>query len=420
MGNTVAIIGGGISGTSMARLLSETHEVTLFERREKLGGLVSCDQVNGSLFHKVGGHVFNTKNEEVSEWFWSFFDKQKEFIKAKRNAKIYFQGKYIGYPLENHLYQLPRETVKQVIDDLLMVACDNGTKKIDNFDDFLKSNFGNRLYELYFKPYNAKIWNRDLELIPLEWLDGKLPMPDVSDIITSNFFRKEESEMVHSTFFYPKKGGSQFIIDRLSKSLNTRISEPIFQIEKIEGKFLLNEQYEFDSVIYTGDIRSLDEIFQHDSSNLADAFSSVKSLASNGTSNVFCETDKTDISWLYLPGVEYKAHRIIYTGNFSETNNRNGAERKTCVVEFSGIHQEEEMRRQLEHLPGNLKPLAFNFEKNSYIIHDSSTRRKIQAVKKCIEPLGMYLLGRFAEWEYYNMDKCIESAMELKKTKFSN
>jgi UDP-galactopyranose mutase len=26
---------------------------------------------------------------------------------------------------------------------------------------------------------------------------------------------------------------------------------------------------------------------------------------------------------------------------------------------------------------------------------------------------GIYLLGRFAEWEYYNMDKAIEAAMKL-------
>ena len=27
----------------------------------------------------------------------------------------------------------------------------------------------------------------------------------------------------------------------------------------------------------------------------------------------------------------------------------------------------------------------------------------------------IYLLGRFAEWEYFNMDKCVEQAMSLKK-----
>ncbi|MEJ7682717.1 MAG: hypothetical protein WKG06_33635 [Segetibacter sp.] len=33
------------------------------------------------------------------------------------------------------------------------------------------------LYQLYFGPYNSKIWNTDISKVPLEWLDGKLPMP---------------------------------------------------------------------------------------------------------------------------------------------------------------------------------------------------------------------------------------------------
>jgi UDP-galactopyranose mutase len=49
--------------------------------------------VNGNLFHLVGGHVFNSKNETVLEWFWRFFDKDKEFVKASRNAKIFLNGR---------------------------------------------------------------------------------------------------------------------------------------------------------------------------------------------------------------------------------------------------------------------------------------------------------------------------------------
>ena len=55
----VAVIGAGISGVSVARMLNEKAEVTVFEKKDKPGGLIACDVVDGNLYHKVGGHVFN-------------------------------------------------------------------------------------------------------------------------------------------------------------------------------------------------------------------------------------------------------------------------------------------------------------------------------------------------------------------------
>ena len=60
-----AIIGGGISGLSIANLLEKDHEVTIFESDSRPGGMIKCDIINGSLFHRTGGHVFNTKRQDV-------------------------------------------------------------------------------------------------------------------------------------------------------------------------------------------------------------------------------------------------------------------------------------------------------------------------------------------------------------------
>ena len=41
----------------------------------------------------------------------------------------------------------------------------------------------------------------------------------------------------------------------------------------------------------------------------------------------------------------------------------------------------------------------------------------IKELKNILEPLGFYLLGRFAEWEYYNMDVAIGASMDLMNEK---
>ncbi|TDO19016.1 protoporphyrinogen/coproporphyrinogen oxidase [Pedobacter duraquae] len=410
------VIGSGISGLSVSRMLSPDFEVEILEKSDKIGGLIKCERIDGNLFHRVGGHVFNSRNTAVLDWFWKHFDQEHEFLKAVRNAKILMNDDLIGYPLENYLYQLPEEKSKSVISELLDMLTKEKKEihEYDNFRDFLIGNFGENLYNLYFGPYNSKIWNTDISKVPLEWLDGKLPMPEIKEVILSNIYKKEESTMVHATFFYPKRDGSQFIVNRLAEGLNIRTSYQVSEINWVDGKLVINNSLDADILIYCGDVRMLSSIIKIEDVALHEALKRVVNLPSNGTSNVLCETDDNNLSWLYLPEDKFKAHRIIYTGNFSDSNNE-GSTRKTCVVEFSGKQEEDLMLAELKGLPGNLKPLAFNFEPNSYIIQNKETRSDITSVKELLSKYNIHLLGRFAEWEYYNMDKCIEGAMQIRE-----
>jgi protoporphyrinogen oxidase len=417
----VVVIGSGISGLSISRMLSDLYDVEIVEKDQKFGGLIKCERIEGNLFHRVGGHVFNSRNKVVLDWFWSHFDKDKEFLSATRNAKIRMNEQLVGYPIENYLYQLPEEQLKPIVNELIDKLSKDKQEIADytNFNDFLIGNFGEELYKLYFGPYNTKIWNADLAEVPLHWLDGKLPMPKLREVLLSNILKNEESTMVHSSFYYPRRDGSQFIVNRLSEGLSINCSYQVQSIEYIKNKGLsINKGNKIvDSIVYCGDVRQLSKIIHIEDDALQLAMKNVTDLVSNGTSNVLCETDDNDISWLYLPEEKFKAHRIIYTGNFSETNNE-GSNRKTCVVEFSGKQNQSEMLKELSRLPGNLKPLAYNYEPNSYIIQHHTTRENISLLKSLLKLYGIFLLGRFAEWEYYNMDKCIEAAMQLKEESF--
>ena len=226
----IAVIGSGISGLAIANLLKKHFYVKIFESKNRPGGLISCDKIEGILYHKVGGHVFNSKNKDVLDWFWKYFNKEKEFVKAKRNSIISFEDYFVNYPIENNIYQLPKEVIKNVVNDLVKIKL--AQYKVSSFKDFLLASFGKTLYEIYFKPYNEKIWSCDLKTISIDWLAGKLPHSSVEDIIYNNFVKADETEMVHSTFYYPKKNGSQFIADRLSKSLDIEYNKKIYNIKR--------------------------------------------------------------------------------------------------------------------------------------------------------------------------------------------
>jgi protoporphyrinogen oxidase len=414
----IIVVGTGISGLSISKMLAEGHALETIEKAPKIGGLIKCDRIDGNLFHRVGGHVFNSRNQEVLDWFWKHFDRDNEFLKATRNAKINICDRLVGYPIENYLYQLPDQVLVPILNELLdkVNNTDTSNEETTNFKEFLINNFGQKLYDLYFGPYNTKIWNTNLEDVPLDWLHGKLPMPKLKEVFLSNIVKQEESKMVHSSFYYAKRDGSQFIVNRLAENLNITTSYELKSVQLVENNKLSinNNDKIVDGLVYCGDIRMLHKIISINNTKLNDLLLKAVDLKSNGTSNVLCEVDENDLSWLYLPEDHLKSHRIIFTGNFSDSNNE-GTSRKTCVVEFSGLQTEKFMKEELKKLPGTLVPLAFNYEPNSYIIHNKDTKEIVTEIKNELKQYNIYLLGRFAEWEYYNMDAAIEAALKLSK-----
>lgn len=404
----IAVIGSGISGLAAANLLSKDYNVTVFERDTHPGGLIKCRLVDGNLFHLVGGHCFNSKRNDVLDWFWQFFDKDLEFSQIERNAVAVINGQNIGYPVENHLYQMKEDLLKQIINELLTIE-NEGITSPNNFKEFLRYNFGETLYELYFKPYNEKIWRQDLAKVPLSWLQGKLPMPKLNDIIINNIRGTKENVMVHSTFNYPNKNGSQFIANRLAQGLNIKYKSPVTDLRFDGSEWIINEAFKFDALIYTGNIKALTSIMQTYLS--IEEMKSIENLQSHGTTTVLCEIDSNDYSWMYLPSRNYESHRIICTGNFAESNNDKGI--RTGTIEFSEKLEKEGILYQLSQMPLNPKYIDHNYQKYTYPVQDESTRLLIKSLKLKLGSKNFHLLGRFAEWEYYNMDTAIGAAIDL-------
>lgn len=402
----IAVIGGGISGLSVSRMLTEKgYSVVVYEKESSPGGLVRCERVNGILYHRVGGHVFNSRNSQVLDWFWKQFNKE-DFTLATRRAVVYMEnGSKVDYPIENHLYQMSEEMRSAVLDDLLDIAA-NGYPDDSNFDDFLRHRFGETLYREYFAPYNHKIWRRNLKDVPLSWLEGKLPMPTVKEILAANIEQTKEMNMVHSTFHYPKHGGSQHVADTLAHGLDIRYNTPVTVIHRTGNLWQINGEL-FDVIIYCANIKDLPNMIQGVDIDI----SPVKSLEAHGTTSVLCEIDSNPYSWVYMPSAQHESHRVICTGNFAESNSP--TDKSTATIEFTMPLTKVEILEQLEHIPFHPHYITHRYTQASYPVQTTETKDIISAAKQQLCPFNMYLLGRFAEWEYYNMDAAMAAAMKL-------
>lgn len=408
--NNIAIIGAGISGLSTAHLLKDRYNVVVFEKEATPGGLIRCRRVDGSLYHLCGGHVFNSKRQDVLDWFWSKFMREEEFVKADRNSVVFMaDGKHIPYPVENHIYLFDNETQKAFIEDLLTIARNEGYEPT-NFEEFLKHRFGETLYRLYFKPYNEKVWRRSLTNVPLSWLEGKLPMPTVQEMIFNNINQVKEKSFVHSTFWYEKMNGSQYIADKLAQDIDVCYNAGIESVERVPDGWCINGEM-FDAVVFCGNIKQLPSLLK--GVDISQFAADIDSLEYHGTTSVFCEIEANPYSWIYLPDSRYDSHRIICTGNFSPSNNAEG--KMTATVEFTDEISKEEIIEQLKRIPMNPKYLDHHYNKYTYPIQDVNTRGMVASLKGHLASEGFYFTGRFADWEYYNMDVAIGAAMDLCK-----
>lgn len=422
----VAIIGAGISGLSVAHCLKDMCDVVLYEKDNMPGGLIKCRRVNGSLFHTCGGHVFNSKRQDVLDWFWSKFIREEEFTMTDRNSCVFLDKKgtsmehdIIPYPIENHMYLFDEATQEAFYKDLDEIDEVKGVNTkftdYDSFGNFLRWRFGKTLYNLYFQPYNEKVWRRDLTTVPMSWMEGKLPMPTTQEMRDNNANRVEEKAFVHSTFWYEKRDGSQYIADKLAEGLNINYNASIDSIEYKDDKWIVLEE-EFDKVVFCGNIKDMVKIIKGVD---IEAFKApVDALGYHGTTAVFCEIDKTPYSWIYQPSRRHESHRIICTGNFSRTNNDKSTpeDRITATIEFTDEISKEDILENLKLIPLNPEYLDHQYNRYTYPIQDANTRTMIKSLKSTLEPLNFYFTGRFADWEYYNMDVAMGAAMDMCKS----
>ena len=403
----VAIIGAGVSGLTVAQLLKNRYAVKVFEKERKPGGLIRCERVDGSLFHICGGHVFNTKDQRVLDWFWSHFDRERQFLKANRKSAVCMEdGRFVDYPIENHVYQMDEAVQKAFFADLDAMEHNQGPEPT-NFDEFLRCRFGQTLYNLYFKPYNAKIWRRDLRDVPLSWLEGKLPMPTVKEMREANANHLEEKTFVHSSFYYEREGGSQLIADTLAAGVDVLYETPVREIVPQEsGRCLVNGQ-PFDTVVYCGNVKELPAIMA--GFDFGDYAQSIADLEYHGTTAVFCRFDQNPYSWFYQPSPRHHSHRFICTGNFSPSNNAPGV--MTGTVEFTDAIDVDEIKAELGLMPYHPEYITHHYSPYTYPVQHKDTRSVIKGLKAKLSTVGVHLVGRFAEWEYFNMDAAMASAM---------
>jgi protoporphyrinogen oxidase len=212
----VVIMGAGPAGLTAAyELFKHGVPVTILEKDpNQVGGLARTVEHNGYRFD-IGGHRFFSKNQEVEDLWTEILG--DEMLTRGRLSRIYYRGRFFAYPIKaaNALWNLgPLEA-------MLCVASYGRArlqpvKNPKSLEDWVRNQFGWRLYSIFFKTYTEKVWGISTKELSADWAAQRIKSLDLWLVLRSALLprrrpshRGEVVTTLIDKFRYPRRGPGQ-------------------------------------------------------------------------------------------------------------------------------------------------------------------------------------------------------------------
>jgi len=371
------IIGAGFAGSVIARQIAskKNKKVHIIERRDHIGG--NCyDAVDdsGVLVHRYGPHLFHTDNSEVFEYLQGFGE-WREYL---HRVVAHVDGQNIAIPFSfTTLYQvfdkdradsLKAKLIEQYGEDQkvsvmeLREASDSDLKALGDF-----------VFEKIFVNYTAKQWGISAEEIDPSVLAR---VPVLTSYDTCYFQDKHQA--------IPKEGYTKLFEKMLDHpNISLSLGEDALDRISIDEDQIYLDGESFDGrVIFTG---MVDELFGYRFGKLPYRSLDLKFEVCN---------------------MEYFQENAVV--NYPNEHNY------TRITEFKHIHPIDTPQTTiLREYP---QPYTGGSTIPYYPMPTDESREiyeKYATLASSVE--GLTLLGRLAEYRYYDMDDIVERALDIYK-----
>ena len=427
------ILGGGLAGLSLAYYLKK--EALIIEKETNVGGLMRSYTMNGVVYD-IGPHILFSKNKHALKELISFTKSHQ----LKRSNRIFHKGTFIKYPFENDLHALDQETREYCLKEFLNNPYENFSDPENMLQFFLKT-FGEGITRTYLQPYNEKIWKFDPCYMDTQMVD-RIPKPPREDVIKSAQGKVTEGYTHQLYFHYPDNDGIETVIKGIlaAKRLNIESGMIIKKIIKRKSGWEIitsGNSYECDRLITCMPVHELLSVLD------IDGIEDLKRIASQLKYNsihicmIQVKKDKIGNNFaLYFADKDTIFHRLSklnYLGsNYILKNNCS-----TLMAEITfrpdsylaTLSPDSIKTSVIDSLCGHdliHKTDIIDFEiksfKYAYVIYDLDHRKNINTILQALQNHNIESCGRFAEFEYLNMDDVIDHSLKLaqKYNKMSN
>lgn len=252
MNNPVLILGAGISGLGAAYKLScNGQQTVVLEKDTTYGGLCGNFTIDGFRFDRFV-HFSFAKDEQVNR---IFMDGAGEVFRHVPNAYNLYQGIWIKHPAQNNLYPLSQKMKDAVVRDFLSRPTDIDFSQIQNYDQWLRLQFGHFFAERFPIPYTKKYWMTEAKDLETKWMGSRegsrLYQPSVEEVIQGCNTTETPVTYYSKEMRYPQKGGFKQFLSALVENQDIRYNQQVISID-IEKRLLRTsegDEYQFDRLI---------------------------------------------------------------------------------------------------------------------------------------------------------------------------
>jgi protoporphyrinogen oxidase len=208
------IIGAGPAGLTAAYTLTKHGQRPLVLEQDPVyvGGISRTAGYKGFLFD-IGGHRFFSKSREIVDLWNEILP--DDFLDRPRLSRIFYRGKFYAYPLK--AFEALRNL--GVFESTRCMASFAFAKVFPvrdprSFHQWVRNQFGERLFGIFFKTYTEKVWGMGCDEISADWAAQRIKGLSLGAAIVDGLrrslgLRKADGEGAKSlieSFRYPRRG----------------------------------------------------------------------------------------------------------------------------------------------------------------------------------------------------------------------
>jgi protoporphyrinogen oxidase len=441
------VMGAGPGGLCSAYVLSKAGvPTTVLEKAPFVAGLartIRRPTEYGECRFDIGGHRWFTKSDELNALFREVV--AEELLWVNRTSRIYFDGKYVDYPLKisNALKAIGPVVAARAMADYGRTRVEQRLRPrpVESMEDAYIDQFGPTLYRLFFQRYSEKVWGLPCDQMSGDWVSqrskGMSLLTAVKDAIVPS---KGKVVSLIDEFMYPRGGFGRFS-ERMADAIRAAGNEIRLQagVERVhrEGNRVVAvtvgsehgpERVEAENFISSIPLTLLAKSM--DPAPPADVLAAADALTFRNIITVNLMLRKRQVTpdtWLYVHD------RNILFGRLHEPKNWSPAmvpsdEFTSLVVEYFcsfGDHiwsmsEEELVAQTVEHLVDDLKFISPDQVLGGFAVRAPRAypayvigyQEPLNRIKSFIDEMeNLQIIGRYGTFRYNNTDHAIETGL---------